>query len=377
MRALAKVLQVRPILLEWTSVDQFTVLEYRSSEDHGYDKVTIFSQSALEHQTVRQRKRTLWDTLDRLAPTVVCVNGWGMQSSRAMMSWCVSRRIPAVVMSESSSNDMPRQPWKEWIKRRLLNVFSAAVVGGTNHIQYLRLLGFPAERIFTGYDVVDNEYFERSSDLARDEAVTLRASLGLPERYFLTCSRFTDKKNLIRVMAGYCEYRQKHSNPWNLVMAGDGPLRARIRLERDKLGLEEVIQLPGAVSYGRLPLFYGLSGGFIHGSTTEQWGLVVNEAMASGLPVLVSRNCGCAQDLVSEGSNGYCFDPLAPSSIAEAMLRLSSSERQAKDMGIVSRRRIQEFTPGHFALSVRRAAELAVSSPRAPVNMFDAGLVMF
>jgi 1,2-diacylglycerol 3-alpha-glucosyltransferase len=53
----------------------------------------------------------------------------------------------------------------------------------------------------------------------------------------------------------------------------------------------------------------GLASAFIQASTTEQWGLVVNEAMASGLPVLVSERCGCAPDLVKNGVNGYTFDP--------------------------------------------------------------------
>src|SRR5439155_5507627 len=81
--------------------------------------------------------------------------------SLAAANCCVARGIPMVVMSESARADEPRAWWKEIIKRRIVRIYSAALVGGQRHIDYLVELGMPRERIFSGYDVVDNDYFWR------------------------------------------------------------------------------------------------------------------------------------------------------------------------------------------------------------------------
>ena len=81
--------------------------------------------------------------------------------------------------------------------------------------------------------------------------------------------------------------------------------------------------MPGFKQYHDLPAYYGLAGAFVHTSTVEQWGLVVNEAMAAGLPVLVSRNCGCAADLVQDGVNGFAFDPLDGDRMAALLTKVA------------------------------------------------------
>src|SRR5262249_59830905 len=99
---------------------------------------------------------------------------------------------------------------------------------------------------------------------------------------------------------------------WKLVLLGEGEQRAKLEGLRDALGLRNDVSMPGFKQYDELPAYYGLASAFVHTSTTEQWGLVVNEAMAAGLPVLVSERCGCGPDLVREGVNGFTFDPRQP-----------------------------------------------------------------
>jgi 1,2-diacylglycerol 3-alpha-glucosyltransferase len=95
----------------------------------------------------------------------------------------------------------------------------------------------------------------------------------------------------------------------DLVVCGDGDLRPRLHALARELGLEQRVHWPGFVQYPDLPVYYALADAFILASTIEPWGLVVNEAMACGLPVLVSDRCGCAPDLVPEGQNGFTFKP--------------------------------------------------------------------
>jgi glycosyltransferase involved in cell wall biosynthesis len=163
------------------------------------------------------------------------------------------------------------------------------------------------------------------------------------------------------------------------VLLGDGPLRSSILNLRYSLGLEACVHLPGFKQYPVLPAYYGLAGAFVHASTKEPWGLVVNEAMASGLPVLVSNRCGCARDLVQEGVNGFTFDPYNIEEMANAMMQVWSREQGAgcgkqnaemlkagdtsttlAEMGDASRAIISEWGPEQFAKGLKAAAEKAI-----------------
>jgi glycosyltransferase involved in cell wall biosynthesis len=106
---------------------------------------------------------------------------------------------------------------------------------------------------------------------------------------------------------------------------GDGPQREELVKTARRLDLENVVW-PGFRQVDELPVYYALSSAFVLPSTSEPWGLVVNEAMASGLPVLVSNRCGSAPDLVAEGENGYTFDPYDIEELKDRMLVLSGND---------------------------------------------------
>src|SRR5437867_256578 len=299
-----------------------------------------------------------------------------------------------VVMSESARGDEPRTWWKEIIKRRIVNLYSAALVGGQRHVEYLVELGVPRERIFTGYDVVDNDWFAqraieiRNSHLRRgyggQAAFEIRKKYGLPENYFLASARFVEKKNLTRLIRAYAEYRDRlkgtgvtdpsynRGAPWDLVLLGDGPLRETLNTQLSTLNLHSHVHLPGFKQYDELPVYYGLANAFVHASTSEQWGLVVNEAMASGLPVLVSEQCGCAPDLVKDNVNGFGFDPFRYEQPARLMFQLANmpSERRAK-MGSASREIISEWGPERFADGLVSAAQEAIAGGPRPAKLLQ------
>ena len=256
-------------------------------------------------------EHAFWSALEQTNPDVVAVNGWNNFGSLIAANCCVRRGIPMVVMSESSRQDEPRTWWKEAIKRRIVGLYSAALVGGQRHVEYLVELGMPRERIFTGYDVVDNDYFRgKRRKRSRSQRSKVRQKYALPENYFLASARFIEKKNLPKLIQAYAEYRRRSevgseksevSNskvPWDLVVLGDGPLRRNSDVSTLNSDLNEHVHLPGFKPYDELPVYYALANAFVHASTTEQWGLVVNEAIASGLPVIVSDRCGCAPELV-------------------------------------------------------------------------------
>ena len=381
-------------VVELTDRDEFKVLEF--SKDSGFSRHTLFPKSKSDDGNVAGGnflKRTMQETLDVILPDVVCVSGWGLSISLAAMKWAAARSVPIVMLSESNEFDEARYPIKEFIKRRLVGLCSAGLAGGSPQADYLVKLGLPKERVFMGYDVVDNGFFfdevrkivesrgsrvEGPKGEERPEAGDLE--IGLHRSYFLACARFGKKKNLPGLIRAYSRYREKAlratldarpSTLFDLVIAGEGEERLEIERTLRECGGSDHVHLVGAKGYAELPSYYAHAGAFIHASTTEQWGLVVNEAMASGLPVLVSNRCGCATDLVNEGENGWTFDPCNEEQMADLMLKIAGDEEQRKAMGAKSRAIISEWGPERFASGVKAAINAALAAPRKRVGLLD------
>jgi 1,2-diacylglycerol 3-alpha-glucosyltransferase len=351
----------------------------RDSASRSFPSCALFTdqRSGCDSTTVRRR---LANVLREFGPQAVAVPGWSSPFAFAALAWCVECRVPAVIMSESTSEDAPRIRWKEWIKRRYVGICDTGLVGGDRHRDYLVQLGMPGDRIFLGYDAVDNDYFALGADGARKRADLQRAELDLKASYFLASARFTDKKNLPCLLRAFARYRelcvvddpQKSLDPWDLVLLGDGQGRRQLDELRHSLGLVEHVQMPGFIQYDLLPKYYGLASAFVHTSVVEQWGLVVNEAMASGLPIILSNRCGCASMLLQEGENGYLFDPCNGEALTDCMLRMTklcAAERQG--MGQRSREIVADFGPDRFAAGLSQAVRVALERPKSRRHVSD------
>jgi 1,2-diacylglycerol 3-alpha-glucosyltransferase len=337
-----------------------------------FTRRSLFSVGDETPHRSRDVARAVDQVLDENGPAAVAIPGWSHFIALAALSWCLRSNRPAIVMSDSQSSDATRRWPGELIKKSIVGLCSSGLVAGRTHVAYLEKLGMSRERIFTGYDVVDNAYFERQSDRARQDSVPLRMRLGLPEKYFLACARFIPKKNLHRLIDAYYGYRELLGrSAWKLVLLGDGPLKRQLHTHIKQLGLADDVLLPGFRDYAELPAYYGLAGAFVHASTTEQWGLVVNEAMASGLPVLVSDRCGCATELVSAGKNGFTFDPFHTPTLIRLLRRISESDCDRIAMGNASREIIRRWSPQLFAANLKKAAEIALESPRCKNGACD------
>ena len=359
------------VAVEYSSADSTYQWDAVSSTG-AFRTETLFSQTEVQAETIQRTRARVTEVLDAVAPSAVAIPGWSARASLLALEWCLNRKVPAVVMSESQASDERRTVAREYVKRRLIRLFSAALVGGVAHQRYLEALGLPPDRIVTGYDVVDNEHFARGADAARADGPNVRQVLGLPERYFLASSRFIPKKNLERLLQGYSAYRRSvGARAWKLVILGDGALRASLLAQRERLALTEDVLLPGFKQYEDLPKFYGLARAFVHASTVEQWGLVVNEAMAAGLPVLVSSRCGCVPELVHEGVNGHAFDPSNADELAECLLRMSSGVDDVTAMGNASREIVSRWTPQGFARSLHASVAAARKRPAPRPSFVD------
>ncbi len=162
-------------------------------------------------------------------------------------------------MSESQSIDEDRKWWKETIKRLVVKQFSAGLVGGSPHIDYLHQLGMHRERIFTGYDAIDNHYFKRLQTRPAEMLQSCDEILTCRNDYFLASNRFIEKKNLPFLLQAYARYRKNSGGiAWSLVLLGDGELKPEIIRKREELDLVDAVLMPGFKQYNELPIYYGL-----------------------------------------------------------------------------------------------------------------------
>ena len=367
-RLRAAAARMRIVALEFFGMDS-TYAWDKISEDGGFQRVTLLDRD--EKSSARLKKRVR-EALSSVAPDVVAIPGWASPGSLAGLDWCIQTGTPSIVLSASSAVGKKRSRWKEAFKGRIVRLFSAGVGGGTPQANYLSSLGVRQTNVFSGYDVVENAYFAGKAQMIRGNAIRQRELLGLPENFFLCVCRFIGEKNLPTFFHAYAAYRrQTGASAWKLVLVGDGPLRSELIQLREALGLADDIVMPGFKQHHELPPYYALAKALVLPSLSETWGLVVNEAMATGLPVAVSTHCGCATDLVSEGRNGFTFSPTNVEEIKSALVRLADPRTDLAALGQESLRIVDRWSPEAFALSLRRAAENATTEARPLATALD------
>jgi glycosyltransferase involved in cell wall biosynthesis len=314
-------------------------------------------------------------------PDVLAVPGWSEPLALAAALEARRESVPVVLMSDSrpllyaKARLRSRAAAIESLKKRILGLFNSAFVAGREHSLYLQSLGMPEPKISLGLDVIDNQHFSLGAAQARNSSELHRKRLGLPPKYFLLCSRLLPRKNVETAIEAFALFqRYRTAERWQLVIVGDGPLRDMLKDLAQKRMVINDIQFLGAQPYEQLPILYGLAEAFILPSWFETWGLVVNEAMAAGLPVIVSANAGCVHELVRCNSNGYTFYPGAVDWLARLMMTLAGSDQRREEMRQCSQKIISDWDLARFASGILSAAEKALGEPTSRMTRVDVSI---
>lgn len=287
---------------------------------------------------------------------VLCLLGYSKLETQqiTIVLRLIKPKLSLILFSDSKKDDFPRYWWKEKYKTQLLKSYKTALVAGNIHKRYLLELGMDSNSVFLGYDVVDNNKFHPKH--------IKKLSRPITNNYFLAVNRFISRKNILLVISAYAKYRQNMgSAAWDLLLCGDGELRPQIEQKIAELNLQDVVHLPGFLPQQQLLPYFAHASCFIHSSLTEQWGLVVNEAMAAGLPVLVSKTCGCFEELVIEGVNGFGFDPNNSEQLTNLMIDISQEKFNLEQLSRNALKHIQNFSPDYFATGLKQAIHYATS----------------
>ena len=302
--------------------------------------------ASLDHQ--------LRHLLQHRTPAVIVSVGWADRAYQRLLLAAHRQRIPLVIVSDSRQRDAPRSPAQEWLKRQLLRGYASALVAGSESRAYLEHLGLPREAIFQPWDVVDNAFFGSAAAQAPPA----------DHPHFLCVSRLVAKKNHHTLLAAYGAYQQQGGR-WGLRLVGGGLLAPAIQAWIAALPDPERVQLLPFCQLEPLGRLYGQAQAFVLASSSDQWGLVVNEAIAAGLPCLVSSACGCTADLIEHSVSGWCFDPHDPAALSALM---HAAERQSPaaraSMVAAAQVRLEPFSPVGFAAGLQQAVQHASRQPR-------------
>lgn len=291
----------------------------------------------------RAVRRSLQDWLEGYRPDALCIVGYSPSPMRSAARWARDRSLATVLISTTTRRDRRRFLPLEMVKRWWIpRQFDAVYASGARAAAYAKELGIPVDRVWRGCGVVDNAWWRERADQAE-----VASNNENPES-FLFVGRLSPEKNLEVLLRAYVEYQETATNAWGLTIVGDGPSAEKLERLANRLGAR-AIRWEGYKQPDKLPLYYANSSALVLPSTSESWGLVVNEALACGLPVLVSEACGCVPELVYPGLDGYVFNPRDPRALASLLLRASAEPERLTRMGRFGRRVVSQFTPDTWA----------------------------
>ena len=305
-----------------------------SGEVSGARKLTLFPGASYDSIAWPRR---LWRQLKALWRCDSVLIGIGYnEPDIIILSWLLALLgVRVIMLSDSKFDDKPRWVWTELAKALILAPYSAGIVCGHRHLAYFRFLGFRRRPLLPGYDTVD---------LARVRMMGAGAgpaeSVTYSSRNFIFVGRFVAKKNLIELIEGYALYAGAvGAAARRLVLIGAGPEEPLIRARAEALGITAMIDFPGFL--GAEAVAQRLSQGLalVLPSAEEQWGLVVNEALAFGLPAIISPAVGSGDLLIRNLVNGYVIELGAPEGLAAAMTALAGDEVRWRAMVTASHAR--------------------------------------
>lgn len=288
----------------------------------------------------------------------VIVNGWVVKTCVQALLACRLAGIPCIVRGEVNGL-RPRPAWKRAGHRLLLAQYAAVLCIGRRNREYCLARGVPEDRLFDTPYCIDNVRLAASASqwIEREGRPGLRARFGLdPQRTtFLFSAKFVDKKRPLDAIEALRRAVGQGARA-QLLFVGSGPLEERIRAA--SAGLP--VHYAGFLNQSEIAAAYAASDCLLLPSDAgETWGLVVNEAMACGLPAIVSDQVGCAADLVEDGRTGAVFACADVDALGAHLLRWSGAPERLAVMGTNARERV------HGGYNFQRVVEGAVRALQA------------
>jgi 1,2-diacylglycerol 3-alpha-glucosyltransferase len=308
--------------------------------------------------------RGLWSALNKIGPQAIICGGYNYAASWEALVWARRHGAAFVLWSESNGQDARSgRPGVEWLKAYFLRHCNGFVVPGKASFEYLKSLRSAETGIVTAPNAVDNDFYAHQAAKIRAHAGEFREKLKLPQRYVLFVGRMVAEKGIFDLLEAYAKLDDDLRSQLGLVFVGEG-------VRKDELARRAQRVSPGTVSVlgfaqrDDLAGLYALAEVLVLPTHSEPWGLVVNEAMACGLPIIVSSVAGCSADLIADGGNGYVVPPRDPEKLSSAISLVVRQPELQRQMSLCSLERIRSYSSEACANGLAAAAIHAVLEAR-------------
>lgn len=276
----------------------------------------------------------------------VLIHGWASVTNWLAMLTAFFFGVPVLLRGETHLLlALPR--WKAALKRtlltRLFRRISAFLAIGQSNRDFYRAYGVPRERIFHVPYAVDNGFFFARAAPLCSEKTRLKQAFGISSDLpvILFVGKLLPKKGPADLLEAFVRVTKR--TPAALLYVGDGLLRAELEAKARGHRLSHV-SFVGFQNQSELPRFYAMADVFSLPSRFEPWGLVLNEAMCFGLPVVASDQVGASRDLVRDGENGFIVPAGDVAALAHCLERVVKDSALRSKMGDASRRIIREWS---------------------------------
>lgn len=269
----------------------------------------------------------------------------------AVVLRAIGRRV--FTMGCSKFDDYPRRLPREMLKSLMYLPYCGAIASGVRSRDYMQFMGIPGDQVQPAYNTVS---LERIRKLA---GVPIAPS-GVPfrERHFSAVARLVPKKNIGMLLRAMKAYAEQVTTPRKLEIFGSGPLETELRALARELGLDQLVHFRGFLQTSEISKAYGESLALLLPSIEEQFGNVIPEAQAMGLPVVVSDNCGGRDVLVRSGVNGFIVEPDNPAGLAFFMRLMSEDETLWRKMCLSSQLFVERADSARFAEAVESLIQM-------------------
>lgn len=308
------------------------------------------------------------DEVRRHAYDAILLHGWGNITSLVAACAAIRSRLPIFLRAETSVLGQP-SGLKGYVKRALLKRAFRHVSGflatGTHSAAFYTACGVPAERVMVAPYAVDNDFFVARLDQRALERRLVREQFRIPQSapMLLSVGKLIPRKRPEDILRAFARVGPKYRAA--LVFAGDGELKPRLEAIVRTEGIANVT-IAGFQNQSALTSFYAAADVFAIASSFETWGLVVNEAMCCGLPIVASDGVGATGDLVEHGANGFIYPAGDVAALAAYLDRLFADPALQERCGERSFSLVQTWSYAEGVEVIKAALRHAAAvSPRA------------
>lgn len=301
----------------------------------------------------------------QIAPEIVCelfkkeydtilVFGWNSFANWLVFLYSFFTKTKILIRAESPLNqELLKSKWKLFLKKIILTSLFKKISGflyiGEENRKFYKFYGVPDNKLFFAPYAVDNDYFMQQASILKPQREALRKKNAIDVDAFviLFIGKLIEKKRPFDLLYAYELFLKSivtKNRKTTLLFVGDGPLREKLEKYTFKKKIPNII-FTGFKNQTELSEYYSIADVFVLPSGIgETWGLVVNEAMCFGLPIIISDRVGCSTDLVQNGENGFIFPFGDISSLSENLGLILHNSVQRKILSEKSSARVKEYS---------------------------------